>query len=44
MYSNIASLLLLVGLLSYIIFGPVYLLVKKRKQQTMNGAVVEGKN
>jgi len=44
MYSNIASLLLLVGLISYIIFGPVYLLVKKRKLQTMNGAVVEGEN
>jgi CDP-diacylglycerol--serine O-phosphatidyltransferase len=43
-YSNIAPLLLLVGLLSYIIFGPLYFLVKKRKLQTMNGAVVKGEN
>jgi phosphatidylserine synthase len=44
MYYNIVPLLLLVGLLSYIIFGPLYLLLKKRKLQTMNRAVVEGEN
>jgi CDP-diacylglycerol--serine O-phosphatidyltransferase len=31
MYYNIAPLLLLVGLISYIIFGPIYLMSKKRK-------------
>ena len=44
MYYNIAPLLLLVGLISYIIFGPIYLMPKKRKLQNMNREVVEGEN
>ena len=44
MYYNIVPLLLLVGLISYIIFGPIYLMFKKRKLQNMNREVVEGEN
>jgi len=44
LYYNILPLLLLVGLISYIIFGPIYLMFKKRKLQNMKGEVVEGEN
>jgi len=44
MYYNIVPLLLLVGLMSYIIFGPIYLMCTKRKLQNMNREVVEGEN
>jgi CDP-diacylglycerol--serine O-phosphatidyltransferase len=44
MYYNIVPLLLLVGVMSYIIFGPIYLMFTKRKLQNMNREVVDGEN